>query len=155
MEVKKVLDKYGNSPGRLLGAMLEYQRSKPQNYLTEEDIKAFAKETGLPVSRVYSLATFYSLFSEVPRGRYIIQVCRDVPCYVNGSVNVVDELEKLLKIKMGQTTEDGMFTLEYTSCIGCCEMAPAMQIGERVYGNLTPENIASIIGELRRAGNEQ
>jgi NADH-quinone oxidoreductase subunit E len=65
---------------------------------------------------------------------------------------VVAELEGLLGIKMGQTTEDGMFTLEYTSCIGCCEMAPAMQIGETVYGNLTPEKIASIIGELRRAG---
>lgn len=152
MEVKEVLDKYGNSPGRLLGAMLEYQRSKPQNYLTKEDIQAFAKETGLPVSQVYSLVTFYSLFSEVPRGRYIIQVCRDVPCHVNGSVNVVAELEGLLGIKMGQTTEDGIFTLEYTSCIGCCEMAPAMQIGETVYGNLTPEKIASIIGELRRAG---
>ncbi|NLW73294.1 MAG: NAD(P)H-dependent oxidoreductase subunit E [Clostridiales bacterium] len=152
MDVKEVLDKYGNSPGRLLGAMLEYQRSKPQNYLTEEEIKAFAKETGLPVSRVYSLVTFYSLFSEVPRGKYIVQVCHDVPCHVNGSVNVVAELEKLLGIKMGETTDDGLFTLEYTSCIGCCEMAPAMQIGETVYGNLTPEKIASIIEELRRAG---
>jgi len=134
--------------------MLAYQNSTPCNYLTEEDIKEFAKETGLPESRIHSVASFYTLLATRPRGRYIIQVCRDVPCYVNNSVNVVKELERILKISMGNTTEDGLFTLEYSSCLGCCDKAPAMQIGENLYGNLTKEKIAEIVKEYRRKRHE-
>lgn len=154
MQVKEVLLKYGNTPDKLIGAMLAYQRSTPCNYLTEDDIKEFAKETGLPVSRVYSVASFYSLLSMKPRGKYIIQVCYDVPCYVNGSVNVVKELEKKLKTKMGGTTDDGLFTLEYSSCLGCCDKAPVMQIGSKLYGNLTSEKISEILTVYRRKRNE-
>jgi len=154
MQVKDVLDKYGRTPDKLIGAMLAYQNSTPCNYLTEEDIKEFAKETGLPESRIHSVASFYTLLATRPRGRYIIQVCRDVPCYVNNSVNVVKELERILKISMGNTTEDGLFTLEYSSCLGCCDKAPAMQIGENLYGNLTKEKIAEIVKEYRRKRHE-
>jgi len=154
MQVKDVLDKYGRTPDKLIGAMLAYQNSTPCNYLTEEDIKEFAKETGLPESRIHSVASFYTLLATRPRGRYIIQVCRDVPCYVNNSVNVVNELERTLKISMGNTTEDGLFTLEYSSCLGCCDKAPAMQIGENLYGNLTKEKIAEIVKEYRRKRHE-
>lgn len=154
MQVRESLDKYGRSPRNLIRAMLEYQRNTECNYLTEADIMAFAEETDLPVSRVHSLASFYSLFSTKPKGKYIIQVCYDIPCYVNNSINVVKELEKSLKIKMGQTTYDGLFTIEYSSCLGCCDKAPAMQIGDTLYGNLTPEKIASILETYRRVKDE-
>ena len=154
MQVRESLDKRGNSPRNLIRAMLEYQRSTECNYLTEADIEAFAKGTGVPVSRVHSLASFYSLLSTTPRGRFIIQVCYDIPCYVHNSVNVVKELEKLLKIKMGQTTYDGLFTIEYSSCLGCCDKAPAMQIGDKLYGNLTPDKISSILEMYRRSKDE-
>ena len=154
MRIREALEKYRKSPGSLIRAMLEYQRSTPCNYLTEADIEAFAEETNLPISRVYSLAAFYSLFSTKPRGKYIIQVCYDIPCYVNNSINVVKELEKSLKIKMGQTTYDGLFTIEYSSCLGCCDKAPAMQIGDTLYGNLTPDRIVSILETYRRIKDE-
>ena len=154
MQVKEAIEKYGSTPDRLIGAMLAYQQSTPCNYLTEEDIKEFANETGLPESRIHSVASFYSLFSTKPRGKYIIQVCYDVPCYVNDSVNIVKELEKKLKVKMGQTTEDSLFTLEYSSCLGCCDKAPAMQIGSNLYGNLTSERIDEILAVHRRKRNE-
>ena len=154
MQIKDVLEKHGKTPDKLIGAMLEYQKSTLCNYLTTEDINEFSRQTNIPVSRVYSIATFYSLLSIKKRGKYIIQVCYDVPCYVNDSVNVVKELEKNLNIKMGHTTENGMFTLEYSSCLGCCDMAPVMQIGENIYGNLQPKSISSILDEYRRKADE-
>lgn len=154
MQVKDALEKYGSTPDKLIGAMLAYQRSTPCNYLTMDDIREFAKETGLPESRVHSVASFYSLLSTKPRGKYIIQICNDIPCYVNGSMNVVRELEKKLRVKMGQTTEDGMFTLEFSSCLGCCDKAPAMQIGSKLYGNLTPEKLSDILAAHRRKRDE-
>ena len=154
MQVKEALSKYGSTPDKLIGAMLAYQRSTPCNYLTEEDIREFASETGLPVSRVHSVASFYSLLSTKPRGKYIIQVCYDVPCYVNGSLDVVKDLEKKLRTNMGNTTDDGLFTLEFSSCLGCCDKAPAMQIGDKLYGNLTSEKITEILSAYRRKRNE-
>jgi len=154
MQVKDILEKHGRSPDKLIGAMLAYQRTTPCNYLTEDDIREFAKETGLPESRIHSVASFYSLLSTKPRGRYIIQVCRDVPCYVNGSLDIVEELERMLKTTMGNTTDDGLFTLEFTSCLGCCDKAPAMQIGDELYGNLTSSRLAEIIREYRRKRHE-
>ena len=154
MLIRESLEKYGRSPNKLIRAMLEYQKSTTCNYLSEADLKTFAQESGMHESRVHSLASFYSLFSTTPRGKFIIQVCRDIPCYVNNSVNVVKELEKMLKIKMGQTTSDGLFTIEYASCLGCCDKAPAMQIGDKLYGNLTPDKIISIIETYRRLKDE-
>ena len=154
IRIRESVEKHGKSPNRLIRAMLEYQRGTKCNYLTEADLKAFAEETGLHESRVHSLASFYSLLSTTPRGKFIIQVCSDIPCYINNSMNVVKELEKILKIKMGQTTYDGLFTIEYSSCLGCCDKAPAMQIGDRLYGKLTPDKIVSILETYRRLKDE-
>lgn len=154
MKIKEILDKNGRTPDKLISSLLEYQKTTLCNYLTEDDLREFAKETGIPLSRISSVASFYSLLSTESRGRYIIQVCYDVPCYVNNSVNIVKELEKNLGIKMGQTTEDETFSLEFSSCLGCCDKAPVMQIGETLYGNLTSEKIASILDKYRGGKDE-
>lgn len=138
------------TPDKLIGVLMECQKAKKRKYLTKEDLKAVAKEMQLPESRVYSVATFYSLISTEPRGKHIVQVCKDVPCYVNGAFNVLDELEKALEIKVGETTKDGMFTLEHTSCLGYCELAPVMRIDEKIYGNLDSEKLVEIIAGYRR-----
>ncbi len=155
MKIKEILDKNGRTPDRLISSLLEYQNTTLYNYLTEDDLKEFSEETGIPLSRISSVTSFYSLLSAESRGRYIIRVCDDVPCYVNDSVHVVNELEKKLGIKMGQTTEDGIFTLEFSSCLGCCDKAPVMQIGETLYGNLTSEKISSILDLYRRKNDEK
>lgn len=154
MQLLHVIEKHGRMPENLIHMLLEYQDSKPDNFISEAEVKTFAEELGLPESRVYSVITFYSLFSTKPRGKYVIQVCDNVPCYVNGSVDVVRELEDKLRIGMGETTPDHVFTLEYSSCLGCCDKSPALRIGKELYGNLTPEKIAELIEQYRRKYDE-
>ena len=150
MELSEIISKKGKTPDKLVGILLDYQKTKNRNYLTSEDLKDVATKMNLPESRVYSVATFYSLLSVKPRGKYVIQLCRDVPCYVNGSFDLKEELETALQISMGETTKDGLFSLEYTSCLGYCEMAPVMRIDQKIYGNLNSKKLAEIIAEYRR-----
>lgn len=150
MQLLKIIEKHGRTPENLLPILTEYQNCKDTNFLSEEEIKLVAKELNIPQNKVYSTISFYSLLSTKPRGKYIVQVCEDVPCYVNNSVNIVKELEEMLKIKMGQTTSDGIFTLEHTSCIGCCDMSPAIRIDGKLYGDMNKEKLAIIILEYRR-----
>jgi len=154
MQLKSVIEKHGRSSANIIHILLDYQASKDNNYISEDEVKLVARELNVSESRVYSIITFYSLFSTVPRGKYVIQFCSDVPCYVNGSVNVMEELERNLNVKVGQTTSDRVFTIERTSCLGCCDMSPAMRIGEELYGNLTREKISEIISLYRRKYNE-
>jgi NADH:ubiquinone oxidoreductase subunit E len=154
MQLKSIIEKYGRSSENLIHILLEYQSEKESNHISEDEVRRVADELNVSQSRVYSIITFYSLFSTTPRGKYVIQVCGDVPCYVNGSVDVLRELENILGISPGETTQDRLFTVERTSCIGCCDIAPAMRIGEELYGNLTPEMIAKTISLYRRKYNE-
>jgi len=154
MQLMNVIEKHGRQPENLIHILLEYQDSKPDSFISEDEVQIVARELDISESRVYSVITFYSLFSTKPRGKYIIQVCDNVPCYVNGAVDIVNELEENLKVKMGETTPDGVFTLEYTSCLGCCDKSPAIRIGKELYGNLTPDKISEIIALYRRKHNE-
>jgi len=99
----------------------------------------------IPLSEVYGVATFYSLFSLKPRGKHKIGVCLGTACYVRGAGAILAELEKELDIKVNDTTPDGKFTLEVTRCIGACGLAPVMTIDEDVFGRLTPERIKDIL----------
>jgi NADH-quinone oxidoreductase subunit E len=89
-----------------------------------------------------------------PKGKYVIQVCHDVPCFVNDATSIYDKLVDLLEIEDGETSKDNMFTLEITECIGCCNESPAMRVNEQVYTRLTPENVDRIIQDLRGDGND-
>ena len=155
MKLERIIDKYGKQPENLINVLLEYQRSKDDNFLSEDELSRIAREMNTSQSRIYSLVTFYSLFSVKPRGKFIIQVCNNVSCHVNGAMDVVRELEDILHIKVGETTADRIFTLENTSCIGCCDHPPAIRIGSEVFGNVTPESITEIIAAYRRRYHEQ
>ncbi len=150
MDVREIVNKHGREREKLLDVLMECQENSEKSYLSPEVVFEISKEMGIPESQVVGVASFYSLLSIKERGKYIIQVCNDVPCYINGSLNIVEELEKLLGTKMCETTEDGMFTVEFTSCIGCCDMSPAIQVGDKTYGNLTAEKLSEIIDEFRR-----
>jgi len=151
MHVKEIVSRNGATPDKLVGVLMDYQKTKNRNYLKKEDLRAVAKEMNLPESRVYSVATFYSLLHTEPKGKHVIQVCHDVPCYVKGSFNVLTEIENALQIGIGETTKDGLFSLEFTSCLGYCEQAPVMRIDDKIYGNLTSEKIVEIITKYRRS----
>uniref|UniRef100_A0A7C2K4B9 NADH-quinone oxidoreductase subunit NuoE n=1 Tax=candidate division WOR-3 bacterium TaxID=2052148 RepID=A0A7C2K4B9_UNCW3 len=150
MTREEILNKYGKSKDNLLYILHDIQDNNPRHYLTEEDLRAVANWLNLPYSYVHGVATFYSMFSLKPRGKYIIRVCESPTCHLMGSSDVIVELVKTLGIGIGETTKDELFTLELTSCIGVCGVAPAMMINEEVYGNLTPEKVKQIIEEKRR-----
>jgi len=150
MKKEEVFEKFESKPENILLILHEIQDLNPNKYLTEEDLKKVSEKLNLPYSFVYGVASFYTMFSLTPRGKYIIRVCESPPCHLVGSSNILNELKKILKIDIGQTTEDNLFTLEITSCLGVCGVAPAMMINEDVYGNLTVEKIKEIIETKRR-----
>jgi NADH:ubiquinone oxidoreductase subunit E len=98
---------------------------------------------------VYGVATFYSQFKLKPSGKYIVSVCLGTACYVKGSQKVLEKLSEELKIPVGDTTDDGLFTLSATRCLGACGLAPVMTINDEVYGRLTPDQIPAIIAKYR------
>ena len=149
MQLNEVLDKYPQSEDYLIEILMDYQKHKMHHDLTEEELKTIAQHLNIKESKISSVVTFYSLFSLTPKGQHVIQVCHDVPCHVNNQPGVLSTLKTMLNIDVGQTTDDKMFTLEYTSCLGACDKAPAMRIGEKTFTKLTPNKIKAIIAEYR------
>lgn len=119
------------------------------NFIPPEAAETLAELMNLPLSKIYEVLTFYTMFSTRPRGKYVIRVCESTPCHVTGGKAVVEALKETLGIDFNQTTEDGLFTLEYSSCLGLCGVAPVMMINDMAYGNLTPERVKAIIEELK------
>ncbi|HHF53118.1 MAG TPA: NADH-quinone oxidoreductase subunit NuoE [candidate division WOR-3 bacterium] len=150
MKREEILKKYTPELENILFILHDLQDNNPQHYLSKEDLQAVADYLNVPYSYVHGVATFYSMFSLKPRGKYIIRVCESPACHLMGSSSVIYELAKLLGIGIGETTPDGLFTLELSSCLGVCGVAPAVMINDEVYGNLTPEKIRQIIEEKRR-----
>ena len=118
-------------------------------YLPFEAQTLIADSLGIPVSDVYGVATFYAQFSLQPKGEHVISVCTGTACYVKGAQAVLDEVEKLLGIKAGETTADGKFTIQDTRCLGCCGLAPVMTINGDVYGRLVPADIKGILEKYK------
>jgi NADH-quinone oxidoreductase E subunit len=150
MKIDKIINGFEKKAENLLSMLHEIQDSKEEHYLDKEDLITVSDYLGLPYSFVHGVATFYTMYSLKPRGKYIIRICQSPPCHLMGSTTISKELIKVLGISFGETTKDKLFTLEMSSCLGVCGVAPAMMINNRVYGNLTPEKIREIIEQLRR-----
>lgn len=148
-QLDKIIEKYDGSQERLIQILLDLQKASGQNYLPGDCIEEISKKLDMPVSKVYEVATFYSMFNQEPKGKYIIEVCKSAPCHVRGSNSVTKMFENVLGIKVGETTPDGFFTLQHSNCFGACDISPAIKIGEKVYGNLTKEKIEEIIKMYR------
>ena len=149
MELKDVLLKYAKKEDQLIEILLDYQMEKSNHYISREEIVEIASYLGIPESKVCSVLSFYTFFSDKPRGKHIIQVCKDVPCYVSSDVNVLKIIERELGIRVNETTPNQQFTLEYTSCLGCCDVGPAMRINDKIYTHLTADKIKAILSEYR------
>ena len=109
-----------------------------------------SKKTGIPVAEIYGVVTFYSFFSLKPKGKYVLGVCLGTACYVKNSQAIIDKFAALLGIAPGETTDDGLFTIEAVRCIGACALAPAMSINGKVYPKVTPDQVGKIIDEYRK-----
>jgi len=129
-------------------AALRIVQDQNGGYLTNELIEAVAEYLDMPSIAVYEVATFYSMYELKPVGKYKICVCTNISCMLCGSDNVVQHLENKLGIKLGETTEDGMFTLKEVECLGACVNAPVLQVGNDYYENLTTEKLDKLIEGL-------
>ena len=127
----------------LLGMIKEEQENK--GCISEEAIVQMAQSVGISIGEVYGVATFYSFLSTEPLGRNVIRICKSVPCYLRDAPMIIEGVSKVLGIVPGETTSDRRFSFELTNCIGACDMAPAMLINDKVYGDLTPGKITDIL----------
>ena len=131
----------------LLNVLKEVQEK--EGYISEDALKRISIEYNIPISRLWGIATFYFLLHTKKMGKHVIHICDSPSCYVNGSLDLIKFLEKKLKIKLDETTKDRKFSLYASSCIGCCDHAPAMMIDGKAYTDLTEEKIEKIIGDLK------
>ena len=146
-KIDHIIESYKNQEGTLIPVLHETQ--KLFGYLPE-DVQAYiAEKLAIPLSEVYGVVSFYTLFSTEPKGQHKISVCLGTACYVKGSGAILAELEKLLSVKVGQTTPDGQFTLEACRCLGACGLAPVLTVDGDVYGRLVTKDVAKIINKYK------
>lgn len=143
IQVDAILAKYEGKKGTLIPILQEVQSL--YNYLPKDVLEYVAEQTKIPISEIYGVVTFYSLFHLNPRGRNIVRVCQGTACHVRGGKLILQALEKELGVKAGHTTDDLRFTLETVACIGACGLAPVMQINDDTHGRLTPDKLPAIL----------
>lgn len=147
MNYQEILAKYADKPGGMIEAFHAIQDEL--NYLPEEVIIEAAKVFNKPTAQAYGVATFYSMFSTAKRGKYVIRICESAPCHVAGAAEVVAALEKELGVKMGESTADGLFSLEFTECVGQCQATPVITINGEPYLDVAPAQISGIIAAYK------
>jgi NADH-quinone oxidoreductase subunit E len=146
--IDHLFKEYPNAGKDTLIPILQRIQEK-EGYLSQSAIEAVGRKLRLPASKIYGVATFYNQFRFEPLGKYHIQVCRGTACHVLGSATVQEELEKILRIKPGQTSRDGVFSMEVVACIGACGLAPVICVNGEFHAKVTRESLKSIIEEYR------
>ncbi len=146
--IDKIIDKWNTDPDYVIEMMQDIQDEL--RHIPREALEQITKRTKVPLARLYHIATFYKSFSLIPRGEYEIQVCVGTACHVKGAPLIVDTFSRELKIKSGETTADGLFTLEGVRCLGCCSLAPVVMIGDDLYSNVKTVDVPELILKYRK-----
>jgi NADH:ubiquinone oxidoreductase subunit E len=146
-ELQRIIDEYKDKEGPLM--LILHKAQELFGCLPVEVQEYIAESLDIPLTDIYGVATFYSQFTLQPKGKYTIGVCMGTACYVKGAQAVLDELSKEIGIKPGETSEDFVFTLEATRCLGACGLAPVIMINDDVYGRLVPSDIKGIVDKYR------
>jgi len=146
--VQDILKDYKGEKSALIAILQEVQNKN--GYLPRESLKEISEQLEVPFSRIYSLATFYTAFSLKPKGKHPICVCMGTACHVRGAQRIVEKVERELKVKCGETTEDLNFSLDEVHCLGCCGLAPVVTVGEDLYGKVTQTKIPSILKKYQK-----
>ena len=152
-EILKIIEKYADEKTPLMMILSDVQSK--YGYIPLEVQEIISEATGIPVAEIYGVITFYSFFSLKPKGKYVIGVCLGTACYVKGAQQVCDKFCELLNVAPGETTEDGLFTIDALRCIGACGIAPAVTINGKVYPKLTVQEVPKIINAYRTNGGEE
>jgi NADH-quinone oxidoreductase subunit E len=145
--IDHLIKKYKGKPGNMIPLLQGTQAL--YGYIPKEAFIKISAETGLNLSDMYGVATFYAQFRLNPVGKIIIKVCHGTACHVQNADSISDAIREALKIKDGETTPDGLFTLESVACLGCCSLAPVMMIGDDTYGKLTGRGAVKILREVK------
>ncbi len=145
--LEPVFAEYDGVYGSLISILQEAQDI--YGYLPDDVLKRIAERTGNTIAQVRGVATFYAQFRFSPSGKYLFQLCCGTACHVNGSRALLDTLETELGLTDGNTTPDGLFTLNEVACLGCCSLSPALMVNGEVYSSMTPEKLCKLIAELR------
>lgn len=146
-QITEIVERYKNEATPMMLILSDIQ--KEYGYIPLEVQELVSELTGTPVSDIYGVVTFYSFFSLTPKGKYVVGVCLGTACYVKGSQLVLDKFQDLLGIKPGETTEDGLFTLDALRCLGACALAPAVSINGKVYPMVQVSQVEKIIADYR------
>ena len=145
--IKNLVEKHGRTRNALMPILQDIVAVK--QYLEQSDIAMVAEELDLSAADVYGTATFYTFLDTVPRGKNVIRVCKTISCYMSGKDEIINALEKVLNIKVGETTLDKQFTLLTANCMGWCHKGPVMLINDDVYHSLTPETAVEIVQQYK------
>jgi NADH-quinone oxidoreductase E subunit len=143
--INEKIEKFGKEREVLMPILQGIVADK--NYITEEELAQVAEALDLSAAEVYGTATFYTFLDVVPRGKYVVRVCKTISCHMSGKDEIVHALEKALSIKLGETTPDKKFTLLQANCMGWCHKGPVMLINDEVYPDLNPEKAIAIVQE--------
>jgi len=146
--LQAIIARHKGQPGGLMPVMQEAQ--EVFGYLPMDVQELIAQGMGKTLSEVYGVATFYSQFSLEKKGENVVSVCLGTACYVKGAQAVLDKMAEYLEIPVGKTTEDGLFTLQATRCLGACGLAPVLTVGSEVYGRVTPDQVAGILDKYKQ-----
>ena len=146
-ELKEILEKYEKDKSNLIQILNQVQEK--YGYISQDAQKEISEYLDISMAEVYGVITFYSRFTLKPKGKYNIAVCLGTACFVKGSEKVLDKVKEILKIDVGQTTDDGLFSIEATRCVGACGLAPVFTVNDEVYGKATPEMVESVIKRIR------
>ncbi|MDN5353270.1 MAG: NADH-quinone oxidoreductase subunit [Candidatus Cloacimonadota bacterium] len=146
---EKFIKKYAPTKDNLIYILHEIQDNHPQQYVSEEAVQEVSEYLKVSPAHIYGVLTFYTMFSTKPRGKNIIRLCESPPCFLRGSEQILKKLKESLDVKIGETTKDGLFTLELCACLGVCGNAPVMMINEDVYGDLTEKKVEKIINDIK------
>ena len=142
-KIAAILDQYQRDGGMLVSILQDVQEEL--NYLPEDALKEVSQGLEVPLTQVYSVATFFRAFSLKPRGRHLVNVCTGTACHVRGSVGILEKLEQELGILPGETTRDYRFTLETVNCVGACALGPIVMIDGKYHGQMTADKVDAVL----------
>ncbi|WP_459128858.1 NADH-quinone oxidoreductase subunit NuoE [Guggenheimella bovis] len=146
--VDPILEAYGHEAGNTITILQKTQ--EVYGYLPYTVLERISEKTGISQAKLYGVATFYAQFRMAPAGKHLIMLCQGTACHVNGADIVQDAISETLKIQNGETTEDGLFSLQIVACLGCCSLAPVMVIDGKTYGKLDGDKVVKILDDIRK-----
>ena len=148
-QIVQIASRYHKEPHQLMRILLDIQNIT-FNSIPREAAVIISNETGIPEADLYGFISFYTMISPEPRGRFVVRMCQSAPCHVSGAEAIMRAIVRTIGIQPGQTSDDGLFTLEYCQCLGICDHSPAIMVNDRVYKDLTPGRVTTLMEDYQR-----